>query len=87
MAAVSTSIWTLAEGDRVRVVRDFQDFDGQRIALGRELVLLEKSYVPYDAGFTLKFAGGVVVRLSGDVPEQRAVVDNENDAYFVRVPS
>jgi hypothetical protein len=35
----------------------------------------------------LAFEGNVVIRLSGDVPAQLAVIENADDAYFVRVGS
>jgi hypothetical protein len=84
---MSTSVWDLAEGDRVRIVRDFEDFNRQRILAGRELVLSGKEYFPHDCGHTLAFEGNVVIRLSGDVPAQLAVIENADDAYFVRVGS
>jgi hypothetical protein len=80
-----TSIWDLAEGDRIRVVRDFEDFNRQRVVAGRELVLVDKSYVPYDSACTLTFEGNVVIRLSGDIPAQLAVIENAGDGYFVRI--
>ena len=80
-----TSIWDLAQGDRVRVVRDFEDFNRQRIVAGRELTLVDDSYFPHDSAHTLTFEGNVVIRLSGDIPAQLAVIENAGDAYFVRI--
>lgn len=75
----------LAAGDRIRVERELRDFDGRQIAVGTELVLAETSYFPYDDGHTLKLEQGAVIRLSGNVPDPLAVIENPGDAYFVRV--
>jgi hypothetical protein len=83
--AVSLTFRNIAQGDRIRIVRAFEDFDGQRIEVGRELELAGVSTFPYDAGFTLTFVGGVVIRLSGNYADQREVLDNAGDAYFVRI--
>ncbi len=84
---MSASVHDLTRGDRVRIVRDFEDYDRQRIRAGRELVLVDKEYFPHDAGHTLTFEGNMVIRLSGDVPAQLAVIENAGDGYFVRDPS
>jgi hypothetical protein len=76
----------LAAGDRIRILREFRDFDGRRIAAGTDLVLVDRTYFPYDDGHTLRFDDGAVIRLSGDVPAERAVITNAGDTYFVRVP-
>jgi hypothetical protein len=83
---VSTTIWEIAVGDRIRIMREFRDFDGRRVAAGTELVLADKDYFPYDCGHTLTFEGGAVIRLSGDVPDELAVITNADDTYFVQVP-
>jgi len=82
---MSTSVYDLRAGDRVRIVRDFEDYNRQRIQAGRELVLVDMGYFPHDSGHTLTFEGNTVVRLSGDVAAQLAVIENAGDVYFVRL--
>ena len=81
-----TTISDLAAGDRIRILQEFRDFDGRRIAAGTELVLAGRTYFAHDDGHTLTFEDGAVIRLSGDVPAERAVIMNAGDTYFVRLP-
>ena len=53
-----TSLLTRVQpGDRIQVIRAFEDFDGEAWAPGEILEYRDYSYVPYDGGFTFRFAG------------------------------
>jgi hypothetical protein len=84
-ALPDASVWDFFPGLAVRVVQTFRDFDGQEIATGQTLRLLSKSHFFYDDGHTLTF-DWKQIRLSGDVPEEEAIIANAGNAYFEPVP-
>jgi hypothetical protein len=76
----------LKAGDRIRILKTFQDFDGQEIVAGRELTLADYSVFFYYAGHTLRFTDGTVIRLSGDVPENEVIIEDRDDVYWKKIP-
>ena len=50
----------LTNGTKVKVIKNFVDFDGQEINEGTTWTYLSKDYFVYDGGYTFKFAEGVI---------------------------
>jgi hypothetical protein len=74
-------ISALDKGDRIRIKREFRDYDGQNFEAGRELDYFDRNYFPYDAGHILYFAQAVI-RLSENGDEDLLIVENEGEEYF-----
>lgn len=77
----------LKPGDRIRILRTFRDFDGVEFAAGREFVLQAHDVFFYYAGHTFRFADGTVLRLSGDWPENAAILQDRDDVHWKVVPA
>jgi hypothetical protein len=78
-------VWHLFAGMTVRVVRGFVDYDGKQVAAGEVLHFRTGNYFHYDDGHTLTFAERVI-RLSGNNPDERAVIRNSGNSYFEPLP-
>ena len=78
-------VWHFFAGLTLRVARGFTDYDGQRVAAGDVLHVRKSSYFHYDDGHTLTFLERVI-RLSGNSPDGRAVIDNSGNSYFEPLP-
>jgi len=72
-------------GMTVRVARGFVDCDGRLVTAGDVLHFRKGSYFPYDDGHTLTFLERVI-RLSGNDPDERAVIQNSGNSYFKPLP-
>lgn len=75
------AVWDFPPGLAVRVCQTFADFDRQEIRAGEVLHLVERSYFPYDSGYTLTFAEKTI-RLCGNVDAQEAILKNAHNAWF-----
>ena len=74
-------ISALDKGDRIRIKREFRDYDGQKFDVGQELDYFDRNYFPYDAGHTLYFAQAVI-RLTENSDEDLLIIENEGEEYF-----
>jgi len=74
-------VTALKRGDRIRIKREFFDYDQQRFEAGRELVFLERNFLPYEGGHTLTFVEAVI-RLGENYDHNLLVVENADDVYF-----
>jgi hypothetical protein len=72
-------------GMTVRVARGFVDDDGRLATAGEVLHFRKGSYFHYDDGYTLTFQERVI-RLSGNDPDERAVIQNSGNSYFEPLP-
>ena len=48
----------LVQGDRIKVIKEFKDFDNQVIPVGTEWTFIDYRYFPYDGGYTFNFKEG-----------------------------
>jgi hypothetical protein len=71
----------LKRGDRIRIKREFFDYDKQKFEAGRELGFLERNFLPYEGGHTLTFVE-TVIRLGENYDHNLLVVENAGDVYF-----
>ena len=71
----------LSKGDRIRIKKEFRDYDRQKFEVGQELDFLDRDYFPYDGGHTLNFVQ-TVMRLSEDSDEDLLIIRNEGEEYF-----
>lgn len=69
----------------VRVARGFVDDDGRLATAGEVLHFRKGSYFHYDDGHTLTFQERVI-RLSGNDPDERVVIQNSGNSYFEPLP-
>jgi len=79
------SVWDFVAGMIVRVARGFIDCDGHLVTAGDVLHFRTRSYFPYDDGHTLTFLERVI-RLSGNDPDEEAVIQNSRNSYFEPLP-
>jgi hypothetical protein len=79
------SAWHLEAGDRIRIVREFRDFDGRTVESGQDLLLTKKEFFPHDGGMTLSFEGGLIVRLCENEAADEIVMVNAEQAFFVKI--
>jgi hypothetical protein len=77
-------ISTLEKGTRIRIKREFRDYDGQKFEAGQELDYFDRNYFPYEAGHTVYFAQAVI-RLSENNDEDLLIIQNEGEEYFEAV--
>ena len=55
-----TDLSDLVQGDKIRVIKDFNDFDNQAIPIGSEWTFKKYTYFPYDGGYTFYFEEGAI---------------------------
>ncbi len=53
-----TRLDDLVQGDRIKIVKEFKDFDNQVVPVGTEWTFIDYSYFPYDGGYTFNFKEG-----------------------------
>jgi hypothetical protein len=75
------SVWDFVPGLVVRVRQPFRDYDGQQIAAGEVLHLIDRSYFPYEGGHTLRFAEKTI-RIADIVDEHAPIIENAGNAWF-----
>jgi len=85
VAMPEVGVWHFVAGMTLRVVRGFTDYDGQPVVAGELLHFRKGSYFHHDDGHTLTFLERVI-RLSGNVPDGREVIDNSGNSYFEPLP-
>ena len=73
----------LAQGDKIKVVKEFKDFDSEIIPVGSEWTFDEYTYFPYDGGYTFYFEEGTM-RMAEISPEDYYVFSHANE-YFVLI--
>ncbi len=78
-----TSLNELIQGDRIRVIKDFKDFDGEAIPSGSEWTFKEYTYFPYDGGYTFYFEEGTM-RMAEISPEDSYVLSHASE-YFILI--
>ncbi|NJM25508.1 MAG: DUF3601 domain-containing protein [Bacteroidia bacterium] len=70
----------LRQGDRIKVIRGFKDFDGDEIKPDTVWTFVSYNYFPYDDGYTFTFDEGVI-RLAG-IDERNVLVLENAPQYF-----
>jgi hypothetical protein len=75
------TVYKFQPGMTIRILKSFEDYDGQKIEAGEVLHLLETNYLPYESGRTLTFAEKTI-RLSGDVGEEWVIIANVDNAWY-----
>ena len=75
-------IYGLKRGARIRVKKNFLDFDGSEVKAGWDMVLRDYDVFPYEDGHTLTFFNGRVIRLSGNEPANVPMMDDVDDEYW-----
>jgi Domain of unknown function (DUF3601) len=76
-----SSLNELLAGDRIKVIKEFKDFDNQQIAVGSEWTFKKYTYFPYDGGYTFYFEEGVI-RMA-EISEPDYYVFNHASEYFI----
>ena len=75
----------LVAGDKIRVIKEFKDFDGKAIPVDSIWTFKEYSYFPYDGGYTLYFDEGTM-RMA-EISESDYYVFSHAHEYFVLLPA
>jgi hypothetical protein len=70
----------LIEGEKIKVIKEFKDFDNQLIPIGSEWTFKKYTYFPYDGGYTFYFAEGVM-RMA-EISEEDYYVFNHSNEFF-----
>ena len=73
----------LTQGSKVRVIKSFADFDGQKINVGSEWTFKEYTYFPYDGGYTFYFEEGEM-RMA-EISDADYYVFSHASEYFVLI--
>lgn len=73
----------LAEGDKIKVIKEFKDFDSESIHVDSEWTFKEYTYFPYDGGYTFYFEEGVI-RMAEISPDDYYVFSHANE-YFTLI--
>ncbi len=71
----------LIKGQRIKVIKSFLDFDGQKIEVNSVWTYSEYSYFPYDGGYTFYFEEGVMRMAEISVGEDFYVFEHTSE-YF-----
>lgn len=71
----------LVAGDRIKVIKEFSDFDSRKIPLGSVWTFTRYTYFPYDGGYTFYFEEGVM-RVA-EISEKDYYVFSHAGEYFV----
>ena len=72
----------LAEGQKIKVIKSFNDFDGKEIKVGSVWTFRSYTYFIYDGGYTVSFDEGVM-RLAEIDHETDYVLSNFNEFFEV----
>lgn len=78
------SLEELSKGQKIKVIKSFVDFDGQKMEEGSEWTFDRFSYFPYDGGYTFYFDEGVM-RMAEISPEDYYVFEHVSE-FFVLIP-
>jgi Domain of unknown function (DUF3601) len=70
----------LKQGQRIKVIREFKDFDGDPIPLNSEWTFIKSTYFAYDGGYTFTFKEGGI-RLAEIDPDNQNVL-NSFSSFF-----
>lgn len=70
-------------GDRIKVIKEFKDFDNQIVPIDSEWTFNEYTYFPYDGGYTFYFNEGVM-RMA-QISEEDYYVFNHPNEFFVLI--
>ncbi len=73
----------LVQGDKIKVIKEFKDFDNEVIPVGSEWTFNEHTYFPYDGGYTFYFKEGAM-RMAEISPDDYYVLCHANE-FFVLV--
>ena len=73
----------LIRGSKVRVIKSFEDFDGQKIEVGSEWQFNEYTYFPYDGGYTFYFEEGVMRMAEISAGEDYYVFEHTSEYFEV----
>jgi hypothetical protein len=71
----------LTQRSKVRIIKSFEDFDGQKIDVGSEWTFKEYTYFPYDGGYTIYFEEGVMRMAEISAGEDYYVFEHASE-YF-----
>jgi Domain of unknown function (DUF3601) len=71
----------LTQGSKIKVIKSFEDFDGQKIEIGSEWTFKKYTYFPYDGGYTFYFIEGVMRMAEISSGEDFYVFEHTNE-YF-----
>jgi hypothetical protein len=77
----SLTVWDFTPGMIFRINRTFKDCYGQELQEGEVLHFLERDYLPYHGGHTLKFAEKTIY-LSDNYESDLPIIDNSGNEYF-----
>ncbi len=83
ISSMYTSLSDLIKDDRIKVIKEFKDFDNQVIPVGTEWTFIEYSYFPYDGGYTFNFKEGEM-RMA-EISEADYYVFSHAKEYFVLI--
>lgn len=72
----------LVQGDKIKVIKEFTDFDGQIIRKGSEWTFSEYSYFVYDGGNTFSFEEGEM-RMAEISPDDYYVLSHANEFFIL----
>ena len=73
----------LEVGCKIRVIKEFSDFDHQVIPVGSEWTFKEYTYFPYDGGYTFYFDEGTM-RMA-EISEADYYVFSHAAEYFILI--
>ena len=73
----------LVLGDRIKVIKEFKDFDNQVLSVGTEWTFIDYRYFPYDGGYTFNFKEGEM-RMA-EISEADYYVFNHAAEYFMLI--
>ena len=76
------SLVDLKEGQRIKVIRTFKDFDGDTIPVDSQWTFIKSTYFAYDGGYTFTFKEGGI-RLAEIDPDNQAVLNSFSSFFEV----
>lgn len=71
----------LVENNKIKVIKEFKDFDNQIIPVGSEWTFEKYDYFPYDGGYTFYFKEGTM-RMA-EISDADYYVFTHASEYFV----
>jgi hypothetical protein len=74
----------LVQGDKIKAIKEFKDFDNEIIPVGSEWTFNEYTYFPYDGGYTFYFEEGVIRMAEISSSEDSYVISHANE-YFALI--
>lgn len=73
----------LKAGQRIKVIQEFADFDGDVIPLNSQWTFKQYHYFPYDGGYTFDFNEGII-RLA-EIDDANRQVLSQFNTYFTLI--